>query len=246
MPDYLHQETSEELLNEEVTPDELREILRRLGQREFGGSPNSTIRDIAEGTSADPLVIGRILAEIRNETLQKRFGLKIEEHEERIEKIEHVQAQAPRPIPVYTPIPEFDTDEIEDLREMADKRRREKAMQPYAIILTLIGGFILLVALVSSENRGSQSSIRFNAYTTSGSSDDPVYSTLYGPPEMSGKFGGPYEVKENGTVRPATREEIKEFESMIGPIRESRQKATQNQQPKTNIKPKELPDLWLW
>jgi len=95
MLDSTRENQPEDLMLETVSDDELRIILERLGQQEFGGDPATTVQDVVEGTGADPIVIGRILAEIRKEAFEKRFRLqlnrqeqRIDDHEDRIEGIE--------------------------------------------------------------------------------------------------------------------------------------------------------------
>lgn len=97
-----HSEPIDSLLQETVSDDELRIILDRLGHEEFGDDPATTVQDIVEGTGADPVVIGRILADVRKEEFEKRFGLqlqkheqRIDEHEERIERIENEERKPP-------------------------------------------------------------------------------------------------------------------------------------------------------
>lgn len=91
----MHANQPDELLRETVSDNELRIILDRIGQLEFAGEPATTVQDIVEGTGADPVVVGRILAEIRKEAFEERFGLqlkrqeqRIDDHEDRIEGIE--------------------------------------------------------------------------------------------------------------------------------------------------------------
>jgi hypothetical protein len=55
-----------ELLNEKVQADELQELLSRLAATEaLFAEPVPTIRDVAEATDASPLLIGRILSQMR-------------------------------------------------------------------------------------------------------------------------------------------------------------------------------------
>jgi hypothetical protein len=55
-----------ELLNEQVHADELQELLARLAATDaFFTEPVPTIRDVAEATDASPLLIGRILSQMR-------------------------------------------------------------------------------------------------------------------------------------------------------------------------------------
>ncbi len=90
------QEQLNELLIQEITDDELKELLRRLGEIEFAWNPKTTIRDVAEATSADPVLLGRLLADIRKEDWEERFGLRVEDHEDRLERIEEEQRQTRR------------------------------------------------------------------------------------------------------------------------------------------------------
>ncbi len=80
----------EELLAEEVTDAELREILDRLGQDEFGGSGQSRVGDIVELTGIPPEAIGRILADIRKDEWERRFGLRQDQIESRVDHHEKV------------------------------------------------------------------------------------------------------------------------------------------------------------
>ena len=78
----------DELLSEQLTGDELREVLERLGENEFALNEFSTVRDVAEGTGAAPVAIGRALAEVRKQDFEERFASAFGEHEKRISKLE--------------------------------------------------------------------------------------------------------------------------------------------------------------
>lgn len=55
-----------DLLNEQVQADELQELLARLAATDaLFAEPVPTIRDVAEATDASPLLIGRILSQMR-------------------------------------------------------------------------------------------------------------------------------------------------------------------------------------
>lgn len=202
MPNQFPNQISEELLNEEVTPDEMREILQRLGQREFGGSPNSTIRDIAEGTSADPILIGRLLAEIRNEELQSRLGIKVEEHEQRIEHIEHVQAEVQRDSRTYDPLAGLDSEQVEELRTIADARMRSREITPFLVAI-LIASFCIAMTILAAATGSQGASSNYKPKAT--------YSTTVNGVEISGSPGGPITAKDHGKIRPATAEEEMEI-----------------------------------
>lgn len=90
------QEQLDELLIQEITDDELKELLRRLGEIEFAWNPRTSIKDVVEATSADPLLIGRLLADIRKEDWEERFGLRVDDHEDRLERTEEEQRRTRR------------------------------------------------------------------------------------------------------------------------------------------------------
>jgi hypothetical protein len=66
-----------EVLREPVSEAESRQLLDRLAVSEFGGSGESTLGDVCEASGATPLVIGRMLAEIRGKTWEQLFGQKL-------------------------------------------------------------------------------------------------------------------------------------------------------------------------
>lgn len=90
------QEQLDDLLTQEISDEELKELLRRLGEIEFAWNPKTSIKDVVEATSADPLLIGRLLADIRKEDWEERFGLQVDDHEDRIERIEEEQRRTRR------------------------------------------------------------------------------------------------------------------------------------------------------
>ena len=73
-----------ELLEEAVSPAEVREILERLGQDEAGGPDVARIKDVVEATGAPAALIGRMLADIRKDDWEEKFGLRQAEVEEQV------------------------------------------------------------------------------------------------------------------------------------------------------------------
>jgi len=104
MEQFSQAEQNNELLQQTVSDAELREILERIGHEEFNGNPLTTIQDIAEGTSAEPAAIGRILGEIRKEDWEKKFGLELKDHARRIITLEAKQ-NPPPVVPRHAPTP---------------------------------------------------------------------------------------------------------------------------------------------
>jgi len=71
MEQFSHESEQESLMNEPVTEAELKQILEHISETEFGGPPQTTVRDIIEATSADHEHIRSILAQIRSERSPK-------------------------------------------------------------------------------------------------------------------------------------------------------------------------------
>lgn len=142
---------TDELLKQEVTDEELRELLERLGEREFCLAPAATIGDIAEAASVDPSEIGRLLAEIRKENWEDRFGIRLTDHEKRIETIEgHIKPPVVQPPPTavwFSPISEKERQQLQYLVE----KDRNKDNLPrliiivFALVVALALGFTLLM-----------------------------------------------------------------------------------------------------
>ncbi|MCB0826190.1 MAG: hypothetical protein KDC26_08365 [Armatimonadetes bacterium] len=81
------------LMREELTDGEVSEILTRLSYNEFGGSEKATVGAVCEATGAGPLVVGRMLAEIRQTNLDELINQRFEAFEDRVdeqdEKLKH-------------------------------------------------------------------------------------------------------------------------------------------------------------
>jgi hypothetical protein len=172
MLEHHEDDPTQNLLDEELTKDELSEVLRRLGRWELGGSESSTIRDVAEATSADPQAIGRLLADIRKENFEEKYGLKIEEHEERIERLENKREPftftSPFPPYSYRPrsqespaeriiarhrdiLSQFENGERDALLNKAEDRRISEAVKVLLIVgAILIVSVCLVFALLSA------------------------------------------------------------------------------------------------
>jgi hypothetical protein len=81
-----HEIDLEELAREELTNEEVREILERLSVAEFAGGDHPTLRDVSEATGVDLLAVGKILREIRQENLGELFGDRLDEHGQRLDE----------------------------------------------------------------------------------------------------------------------------------------------------------------
>ena len=78
-----------DLLTEHVHPDELQELLARLAATDaLFAEAVPTIRDVAEATDASPLLIGRILSQMRGPDEVALLRTEIQEFVQRLEVIE--------------------------------------------------------------------------------------------------------------------------------------------------------------
>lgn len=78
-----------ELLNEQVHADELQELLARLAATDaLFSEPVPTIRDVAEATDASPLLIGRILSQMRGPDEVAELKGRMDGFEARLQDIE--------------------------------------------------------------------------------------------------------------------------------------------------------------
>jgi hypothetical protein len=142
----------EKLADQPVTDLELKEILRRLGELESCVNALPTIGDISEATSREPAEIGRLLALIRKEAWEDRFGIRIEDHEQRLEQIEsrlNPTVASPPVQYVYSPISEKQRIQLQYLIE------KDRSKSPALLIVGLVlaaaiiaAGYVYLVYLV--------------------------------------------------------------------------------------------------
>ena len=81
-----------DLLKEQVHADELRELLARLAATDtLFGEAVPTIRDVAEATDASPLLIGRILGELRSGDERDQIAALVLDLMARLEVLERLQ-----------------------------------------------------------------------------------------------------------------------------------------------------------
>ena len=143
-----------ELQSEPLSDQEVHELLDRLGAKEFGGSEQATIGAVAEATGSDAVTIGRLLAEIRKEDFEKRFGLQLGEHEARLETLEErtdrIQ-RAERTAEQTVRAKPMDPYAEAAIERLAEREQRRQEMRPYAIVLAIIM-FIVFIAMIGNKN----------------------------------------------------------------------------------------------
>lgn len=181
----------QQILQEELSATELRELLHRLGEEEFGGSEHSRIRDIVETTGRDVSDIARILADIRREDWEEKFGAVLDDHAERIERLED-ESDAPVPVaerPLSDRAKRFNwrfsgkTYDDPYLQEARDRIQQEHEQRPLAIA---IGGVVLVLVMVYNGVQCMQ--------------QQPNVPRVEAPSRT-------YWIEDNGTRRPATEDE---------------------------------------
>lgn len=114
-------EAQNELLAEQLTGDELHQVLERLGQDEFLSSDAPTVKDVVEGTGANPVAVGRALAEVRKQSFDERFAAAFGDHEKRIGELES------KPPVVIHNLGQADL--VSAVDAVIEKKRRDEAQQ---------------------------------------------------------------------------------------------------------------------
>lgn len=78
----------EALAREELTGSEVRLLLERLSMKDVGPA-NPTVGAVAEVCGVSTMVVGRMLAEIRQANLHELYGRTLESHGEKIKRLDH-------------------------------------------------------------------------------------------------------------------------------------------------------------
>ena len=132
----------EEIAAEELTPAEVREVLTRLAVSEFGGSDQATVAAVAEVVGTSPLVVGRLLAEIRHRSLDERFGSRLRENETRLGE---TQAEVSK----LKAVKREDDVIQKELRVMARERIESRKYSVFIGVSTIM--LILLIAMIMTN-----------------------------------------------------------------------------------------------
>lgn len=148
--DFQPQSKLPDLLAEPLSDAEVRTLLERLGSQEFGSSENATIGAVIEATGSDPVTVGRLLAEIRKEDFEERFGLQLKDHGRRIDTLENKAQRIERNAAIKeTRSPtdiEWDRYRQRELDRVAkEEADREAMLPPFLIFLGAIVFATLLV-----------------------------------------------------------------------------------------------------
>ena len=149
--DFAHDPRFAELLAEPLSDEEVRDLLERLGSKEFGGPENATVGAVVEATGSSVETVGNLLALIRKEDFEEKFGLKLEEHEERIDTLENHARQAVRTVHGQeTHVrrdPHLDPYQQRALERLAEEERQREALGPIAAVVACVMVLVFLVVM---------------------------------------------------------------------------------------------------
>jgi hypothetical protein len=177
-----------ELLAERLSAIEVSELL---------GPEESTVGAVIEATGASPLEVGRLLAEIRQENLERRFSETFDDHEDRIERLELTGVRK-------TQMREFDPEKRQILEELAAVEQRKRSGGPLGVVLILVALLAIGAFLANTTRSGGRTP------PTGFGMTDPRTGV-----EMSRTMDGAYRVTgPNGMSREATPEERSQINAM--------------------------------
>jgi hypothetical protein len=165
----------QEILAEQVSDVETWEILDRLARLEdFTGG--STVSAICEVTGSTPLVVSRILADIRGQSWQAEFGnrldahdLQLAEHEWKLERHDEDISELQRRSSGLRGLSSHDREVEEEMRRIAEERISERKAAPYYFVIMVIGVLFLLYVLAANRSNTHSS------YTVVPGTTDIVY-----------------------------------------------------------------------
>lgn len=126
-------------LAERISDNELREILQRLGEAEFGGDERATVGAVVEATGADAATILRFLGEIRQRSLDDQRKA-MTAMERRVARLESRPAEVPTHV-VY--------------REAEARSEGSKAVSTAFVFALVCIALILFLIVLSSPPRHS-------------------------------------------------------------------------------------------
>lgn len=167
---------TKDLLNEQMSDAEVRTLLERLGSKEFGGSESATVGAVVEATGADLATVGRLLAEIRKEDFENRFGLQLKDHGRRIETLEHGAREERFKPPVIYREPLLDPYQQRALDHLASEERQREVMRPITFVIGAASLLFLVLAAggVCDSKKQRQDSFRIETSRESSGFSIPI------------------------------------------------------------------------
>lgn len=196
----MEQASHQARLAEELTDEEVRDLLERLSENELGGSAKATVGAVMEATGTDLETVGRLLAEIRKEDAPV-----LEEQKPPI---------AP---PVLIPRPgaairELDIDEYrrqnQDRLAEQERRKDDRERTGRIFVGTLAASLIVALGVICPKVPTSAPSLQAKPLQELHMDNGAI---IYDNPRGGGVF-----VKEpTGRVREATEAETAEWASQV-------------------------------
>lgn len=157
----------EELARVELSPEEVREVLRRFAAEEFQTSNRATVLDVAEATGANPEAVMRVLAELRGKPWlewKREIESSIREHSRRLKALESISRKAPARA-------ESDV----ELYERVERGRREKHAAGNAIAIVAAVITLGVVFSVASGRGGYPADEWYPGISRVGANGGPMY-----------------------------------------------------------------------
>lgn len=140
-------ERLEDIASLNVSPDETREILRRLADDEFGGAGMAKVQDLAEVSGVPVETIARIVAQIREESdlaWRQDVEAKIAKQERRLAAISRSEQWRSEQAAKMS-IDLWERPRCQPIRFRPIKRRDFKFMLRALTVLTVLVGLIWLI-----------------------------------------------------------------------------------------------------
>ena len=134
----------ERLAHEELTNSEVRVLLERLSMKDVGPA-NPTVGAVAEVCGVSTMVVGRMLAEIRQANLYELYGRTLESHGE---KIEHLGQQVGR-------ISRTNRLDDEVKRDYELRKSQQESGNMLALIVVAIS-IILVIAKIGTDHGNAE------------------------------------------------------------------------------------------
>ena len=137
-------EFAEEVADEQIRPEELRALLERLTLSQVGGPENPRVRDVAELAGLSPDSVGRVLAEIRGETIEQwraRFEAALSQHGDRLSALEALTSHELNPVRLY------------DLAKEGERVREKQSTLAMLLVLGTLTCYCLFGSMCSGGIR---------------------------------------------------------------------------------------------
>lgn len=204
-----------DLLAEPVTDAEVRTLLERLGSREFGGPEDATLGSVVEATGSDAATVGRLLAKIRKEDFEERFGIQLKDHGRRIETLEEKSSRLERERRVERPKtylrnePEHDEYRERAINRLAEEERQREQAGPVIAVVSIVSAVILIWAFGGRSVQNTLPSER--DWNLDRSPGLVIGSVNAGTMEWGNDGNIIVRVSADGSIRLPTKKEVQKF-----------------------------------